>query len=415
LPAWLAGAIFVPVIAQMWVAPIQMYYFNSFSLYSVFANIAILPFVTIVSFGGFLSAVLALIKPIASQVCFLFDFVLNPVLSCLVAISDYFSNLPHSLVQMPQPSVFQMFLYYAIIMLVTLLFKFGKNKKMIIATVLFFIALIVSCVKLPNHKFETIAFDVQNADAFLIKTPQDKYFIIDSGKMAYQGGKSQARMIILEYLKDRGIKNIEGIVITHFDSDHAGGAVDLIQNLNIKNVYVNSLTDESKLAKEIYQCAKGKIRLVKNNQIIYTEGNLTIKNLRANLGKNIGDEYDNENSIITVVSDKDFDELFMGDAGIDAFAKIKNNLPKSVEILKVGHHGAKNVVNKAFLDRINPQVAIISTGLNNYGHPNGVTLDILKSHKVRVLRTDRQNSIKIAEKNNTYNIYSYSEGKYIQK
>ena len=415
LPAWLAGAIFVPVIAQMWVAPIQMYYFNSFSLYSVFANIAILPFVTIVSFGGFLSAVLALIKPIASQVCFLFDFVLNPVLSCLVAISDYFSNLPHSLVQMPQPSVFQMFLYYAIIMLVTLLFKFGKNKKMIIATVLFFIALIVSCVKLPNHKFETIAFDVQNADAFLIKTPQDKYFIIDSGKMAYQGGKSQARMIILEYLKDRGIKNIEGIVITHFDSDHAGGAVDLIQNLNIKNVYVNSLTDESKLAKEIYQCAKGKIRLVKNNQIIYTEGNLTIKNLRANLGKNIGDEYDNENSIITVVSDKDFDELFMGDAGIDAFAKIKNNLPKSVEILKVGHHGAKNVVNKAFLDRINPQVAIISTGLNNYGHPNGVTLDILKSHKVRVLRTDRQNSIKIAEKNNTYNTYSYSEGKYVQK
>lgn len=418
IPEWLSGAIFIPIIAQIWIAPIQMYYFNSFSLYSVFANIAILPFVTIISFGGFVSAVLALIKPLASQVCFLFDFVLNPVLNITVAISDYFSHLPHSLVQMPQPSVLQIFLYYVIVFLTTLLFKWGKNKKVIITVACLLLVLLISCLHLSDKKLETIAFDVQNADAFLLKTPQDKYFLIDSGKMAYKGGKTQAQMIILAYLKDNGIKNIEGFIITHFDSDHAGGAVDLINNLNIKNVYVNSFDDKSPLAQKIYDCVKNKknthLILAKNNQIVYKEGNLTIKDFIAGL-KNGGnsDEFENENSIITLVSDKNFEELFMGDAGVVAFNKIKNYLPNDIEILKVGHHGAKNVINKAFLDRINPQVAIISTGLNNYGHPNGVTLNILQSHKIKVLRTDRQNSIRIDEENNHYKVYSYRKDKYV--
>lgn len=405
---WLAGAVFVPIIAQLWVAPIQMYYFNSFSLYSVFANIAILPFVTVISFGGFVSAVLSLIKPLANMVCLLFDFVLNPVLSVLVAIPEWFSALPHSLIQTPQPNIFQIFLYYSIVLLATLLMKIGKNKKLIIIILVLLISLILSCIKIPNHNLETIFFDVQNADAFLVKTPQGKYFIIDSGKMAYKNGKTQAMAVILDYLKDNGIKNIEGLIITHFDSDHAGGAVDLIENLNIKTVYVNSLNDKSRLAMKIYAVAKNKIKQAKNNEIIYKNGNFTIKTFEAGL-QGQGDEFENENSVITLVSDKDFDELFMGDAGVEGFEKVERYLPQKVEVLKVGHHGAKNVVDKSMLDRINPNVAIISTGINNYGHPNGVTLDVLERHKIKVLRTDRQNAIKINESKNGYKIYSYDK------
>lgn len=412
LPPWLSGSVFIPVIAQVWVAPIQMYYFNSFSLYSVFANIAILPFVTIVSFGGFISSVLALIKPLANVVCFVFDFCLNPVLNVIVWISDYFASLPHSLVQTIKPSILQIILYYLVVLSLTLLIEIGKNKKVIITISLLILGLIFSFVKFPftSTKLETIAFDVQNADAFLVKTPQNKYFIIDSGKMAYRGGKTQSQMIVLPYLADNGIKNIEGLIITHFDSDHAGGAVDLIQNLNIKNIYVNSLDDKSKLAKEIYKNAGKKVQLAKNNQVIYKENKLIIKNFISGLK---GEKLENENSIVTLISEGNFDELFMGDAGVITFNRIKNNLPTKVEILKVGHHGAKNVVNKAMLDRVNPDVAIISTGLNNYGHPNGVTLDILKSHKVKVLRTDRQNSLMINESANLYNVYSFFSGKYV--
>lgn len=419
LPSWLSGAIFIPIIAQIWVAPIQMYYFNFFSLYSVFANILTLPFVTIISFGGFASAVLSIIKPMANVVCFIFDFFLNPVLNILVSISNFFANLPHAKIQTPEPSILQMFLYYLIVLLAALLLKtWGKyNKQLITSIVFLFLGLLISFVPLHDNKLETIAFDVQNADAFLIKTPEGKYFLIDSGKMAYHGGKTQAQMIILQYLKDKNIKNIEGFILTHFDSDHAGGAVDLIENLNIKNVYVNSLNDKSHLAAKIYRTAKNKTNLVlaKNNQIIYNEGNLTIKTFEASVTSFKKEDFENENSVITLVSDKNFDELFMGDAGVVAFDRIKKYLPTNIEVLKVGHHGAKNVVDKAFLDRINPEVAIISTGPNNYGHPNGITLDILERHKIKILRTDRQNAIEISEKNNAYEVYSCESGRFVIK
>ncbi len=426
MPNWLSGAIFVPIIAQIWVAPIQMFYFNSFSLYSIFANIVILPFVTIVSFGGFVSAVLALFKPLASQICFVFDLVLNPILNIIVWISDYFANLPHSLVQMPQPSVFQVLLYYAIVLLVTLIIicpppqpspSSGEGvpenlyKKVVLVTGLLSFILLISYFPFNNKSLETIAFDVQNADAFLIKTPQNKYFLIDSGKMGYRGGKTQAQMIILAYLKDKGIKNIEGLILTHFDSDHAGGAVDFINNLNIKTVYVNSTNDKSHLAHKIYSALKDKknihLKVAKNNQVIYHEGDLVVKSFISGLQ---GEDFENENSVITLVSNKDFDELFMGDAGVVGFDRIKANLPQKIEILKVGHHGAKNVVNKEFLDRINPEVAIISTGINNYGHPNGITLNLLERHKIKVFRTDYQNAIKIDEHSDgNYKVYSYSK------
>lgn len=406
IPGWLSGVIFVPIIAQIWVAPIQMFYFNSFSLYSVFANILVLPFLTVISFGGFISAVLALIKPISDKVCLVFDFVLNPMLNCLVGISDYFAKLPHSLLQIPQPSVFQIVLYYSIILMIVLFVKHELSKKIATLIIICFILLVVSCLHLPNKKLEIIAFDVQNADSFLIKTPQNKYFLIDSAKQGYKGGKSQAKFIILEYLKDNGIKNIEALILTHFDSDHAGGAVDLIEKLNIKTIYVNSLEDKSKIAQNIYKKGFKKIKLAKINETIYTEGDLSVRNFVSGFQ---GEEFENENSIITLVSNNNFDILFMGDAGVLAFNKIKNNLPNKIEVLKVGHHGAKNVVDKEFLDKINPDYAIVSTGINNYGHPNGVTLDLLDSHNVKVLRTDKNNAIKIENKDEDYNIYSFDK------
>ncbi len=406
MPSWLSGAIFVPIIAQMWIAPIQMYYFNSFSTYSVFANIAILPFVTVISFGGFISAVLSLIKPMANVVCGLFDWVLNPILTGLVMISDYFANLPHSLLQTPLPSDFQIFLYYVMLFVLTYMLYLGRQKKIVIAFFITLSILLSTLIKVPDNKFTTIVFDVQNADAFLIKTPQDKYFLIDSGKMPFKGGKTQAKTIILEYLKDNGIKNIEGLIITHFDSDHAGGAVDLIENLNIKKVYVNSLEDKSKIAQRIYLTAGRRVEEINAKKIIYQEKNSDLK-LYAMKSQPEFQDNDNENSIITLASQGEFDELFMGDAGVSAFSNIKNGLPAKVEVLKVGHHGAKNVVSLDMLERLKPDCAIISTGENNYGHPNGVTLDILKKQKIKIYRTDRQNALKIEQKNGMCKISSY--------
>ncbi|MBQ8168362.1 ComEC/Rec2 family competence protein, partial [bacterium] len=72
LADWIKAAIIIPIIAQIWVAPIQMFYFNTFSLYSILANILTVPFLSVISFGGFVSSILATIRPIADIVCMVF-------------------------------------------------------------------------------------------------------------------------------------------------------------------------------------------------------------------------------------------------------------------------------------------------------------------------------------------------------
>lgn len=397
---FIKDSILVPLIAQIWVAPLQMFYFNTFSLYSIFANILtalILPFI---SFGGFISTIISIIQPISDFICQYFDIVLTPFLNLLVRISTFFAQLPHSLITTTHPNVLQILIYYSFVLLVTLLFK-QFSKKVLYLAIGTLLILLFSTIAIPNKNLEITSFAVQNADAFLIKTPQNKYFLIDTAKSGYNGGKSQAEIIILKYLKDKGIKNFEGMILTHFDNDHSGGAVDLYNNLNIKKTYINSFQDKSYTSAKIYKTIKPLV-LAKKNDIIYSEPNLEIKTYRTYVKNN-----DNENSIITSIKYKNNSILFMGDAGIIAYRKLKNDLPKNLTLLKLGHHGAKNVIDKEMLEDLNPQYILISSAPNDKNHPHAITLNTLR--KSNVLRTDTHNSIKFSFDKKQVKIYTFNK------
>ncbi|MBP3923755.1 DNA internalization-related competence protein ComEC/Rec2 [bacterium] len=403
---WLAGTMLIPIVAQIWVAPIQMFYFNTFCLYSIFANILSVPFLAVISFGGFTSSILALFSPLTLKICGIIDWILNINISILLKISNLFAELPHSLLTTTHPALWQVALYLAIIVFVTGMIKFGTNKKRLAILILAVLILAGSQIKIPHKNLEIIAFDVKNADCFLIKSPDNKYFIIDTGKSGYNGGNSQAKIILLKYLKDRGIKNIEGLIITHFDNDHSGGAVDILENLKVQNTYINTFYNKSSTSFNIYKTLKeNKIpaKLAKNNETIYTNGDFNVKTYFADIKRK---DSDNENSIVTLISYKDFDMLFMGDGTIETFESIKQNLPSNIEVLKVGHHGAKGVVNPEFLSHINSKVSIISTGENKFGHPTIGTLDVLR--KTDIYRTDKHNALKISTDGNKYYVYGYN-------
>ena len=404
------SAVLIPVVAQVWVVPVQMFYFNTISTYSVFANIAIMPFLSVLSFGGFVSSILAMVPLFAKYICPAFDFVLNIMLNIIVWISNFCSHMPHAVIQTTHPAIFQLILYYAVVLLITFMFKIGFSRKLfaVICGIIFIIC--ISTINIPNKNFELIAFDVNNADAFLLKTPQNKYFMIDTGKSGYRGGKSQAEFLILKYFKDYGIKNLEGIIITHFDNDHSGGAYDLIKNLNVKNVYINSLTDDSYTSSKIYSILKSKnvnTVVVEGPERIYAEHGFAIDVTRAHFD---GKRFDNENSIFTLVTHKDFKMLFTCDAGVNAFQKVKSSLPSDIDILKVGHHGGSHVVDFDMINRLKPEVSIISTGTNTFGHPAKSVLDTLRN--TSIYRTDLHHSIKIISKGHSYEVRTFDKNKH---
>ena len=406
IPDWIKAPVLIPIVAQIWIAPIQMFYFNTFSLYSVLANISTVSLLSIISFGGFVSSAISIIPPFAKITCQVFDFFLNYLLNILIWISNFFANLKFSLIQTTHPNIIQMLIYYIMLIAVTYLIKIDKQKQAIITVLVTCLILGLTWIKLPNNNLEIIAFDVQNADSFLIKTPQNKYFMIDTGKAPFESGNSQAKIIMLKYLKDRGIKNLEGVIVTHFDNDHSGGTSEIITNTKVKTLYLNNTKTETQTAKNIFKTAKKihqNYKIVQHNQQIYTEKDFKIRTFKADIS---GKDTDNECSTITLVSYKDFDMLFMGDAGVKSFEQVQKDIPNKIEILKVGHHGGPKVVNEQMLNYLNNEVSLISTGVNYFGHPNKGTLDILR--KTEILRTDILHSIKISTDGKIYKIYTYT-------
>lgn len=412
---FLAGAVLIPFVAQLWASPIQMFYFNTYATYSVLANFAITIFIMIISFLGFAGSILAMvpIDAFADKVCMVFAFILNPVVSILINISNFFSQLPYSLLDTIHPHIVQITLYYsALVVFGCALRNKFRNKKLLYTFAVLILVCCLSFVKIPSKSMDIIVFDVGNADSFLIKTPKNKYIMIDTAHGRYEGSNatfSQADSIMNKYLKDNGITSLELLILTHFDADHSGGAIDVMKTVNVKKVLISSCREESKLSRAIFAHLKNNniaFEDAKNNKKVYEENNLTLRTYSPSF---VEDADENDNSTLTMLSYGDFDMLFMADGSVRSFNKIKNDLNKNeIEVLKSGHHGARNTVSSAMLSAIKPDAAVISTGLNTYGHPHKSTIKTFAKNNVKTYRTDTNNAVKISSDGTTYRIYKYN-------
>lgn len=408
---YISGICIIPFIAQIFAAPLQMYYFNTFTMYSLFANILIVPVLSIVSFLGFISSLLAIFPYIANKVCIIADYILNPLLIYIVEIANFFSKLPNSVIYLKKPYLIQILLYFSIIILIIVMLRFKlKTKKHIFVVSSLILVFMCTFIQIQNKNPEIIFFSVENADAILIKSPQNEYFIIDSGKMPYKTSSSQAKNIIIKYLTDKGIKNINSYIITHFDSDHAGGTIDLINNLKIDKIYTIDNYENTLLARDIKEYFKS-VNIfpitIKGILEIYKDNNFSI-NIFKPEGENIKTE--NQKSLITVLKYYNHSALFMGDGDIQSYNSIPDSLKENIIILKSGHHGAKDTIDEEIIK--NTKLTVISTGKNIYNHPHPDTINILEANNKKYLRTDYCNAIKTILDKNSLKSYCYSPVSY---
>ncbi|MBQ8476428.1 DNA internalization-related competence protein ComEC/Rec2 [bacterium] len=391
-PLAIASIIAVPLVAQLWVVPLQMHYFNNFAPLSILANIAVVPFIGVLSFIGFISSIIALVPYFGGFAVFIFDMIANPLLALLIKISTIFSGFKYSLISTVSLNVFQIFNFWGIIFIFILNLKNNfKYKKQLTVLYLLILIFILSFIKLDyfNKNLEIIMFDVGNADSFLIKTPDNKYFMIDTGRKSYQG-YSSGDAIINRYLKNERIGHINTLILTHFDLDHIGGVLDVLKNNKIDNVIIQKTNPDTYSALEVIKYLnENKINYkVAQNETIYKIPNFEIKTFVNSL------DDDNEASIVTLVCHKNKNILFMADMGLRGFEEIKNNI-KSADILKVGHHGAKNTIDNNMLNQLKPGYALISTGVNKFNHPDYSTINLLDYNNIKTISTGSYGFVKI--------------------
>lgn len=213
--------------------------------------------------------------------------------------------------------------------------------------------------------------DVGQGDSTFIVLPDGKTMLIDAGESEYADS-------IVNYIKNQGFNSIDYLVATHPHSDHIGGMAKVIDNFNIKSIYMPKASTTTKTFENLLVTIKNsglKVDTAKAGVNIFNSNDLTISMVAPN-----NDSYDDLNNYSAVVklTYKNNTFLFMGDAEELSENEITANV--KADVLKVGHHGSSTSTSQNFLNKVSPKYAVISAGKNNsYGHPTETTLNKLKS------------------------------------
>jgi len=414
IPEGISGIVIVPLVAQIWASPIQIFHFNNFSTYSLLANILVVPFVGIITFLGFTGSVFSFVPVIGGTLCMIFDKIAEPVINIILFISGFVSNLPNALYYVAKPEISTIIIFYGFILI--LLFVIKKNfssKKINIISVILFLILLIFVFKTDfNRKLELVFFDVGQGDAILVQTPDNKNILVDTGP---NENYLPSKTILLPYLRSKGINKLEAIVLTHPDSDHIGGTLELLKNIKVNNIFQNGLDKNSKTCRKIKRYIQEnhiKNKTLYDGDNIYPDKDVNIKVIRSD--KKLKNN-SNEDCIILYISYKNFSSLLMADSEADSIYEIQKYVNKPLNIIKIGHHGSYNSLNYHFLNYLKPELAVISVGKKGYkyGHPNCEILEELKEFNVKTLRTDRDFAVTISSdgKNYTYKTFSTTKNR----
>lgn len=387
----IAEALSVTFSAQLMIMPITILNFNTISLTFFISNILASPLLGIIIIFGFISIFISSILNPISKILFL---ILHIFLELLILVSKVTEKIPGSSILVKTPNILFAIVYYILILFFNYFFVIKQNptrrfhKKIIkiitiknikngfkvIAVVFLIMLLLTRIVRIINPTLKIYFIDVGQGDSTLIVTPKNKKILIDGGE-----GKTN---VLFQYLLDRRINKIDYIIISHFDSDHCNGLIEIIEKMRVENIVMSKQSKESEEYKKILEIIKQKnikVSSVKAEDKIIIEKNLYTKIL--NPAEKFEFQDLNNNAIVAKLVYKNFSMLFTGDiekAEENLAKKYKNELKST--ILKVAHHGSKTSTSEEFLKYVEPQIALIGVGENNkFGHPNQITIEKLKN------------------------------------
>lgn len=214
---------------------------------------------------------------------------------------------------------------------------------------------------------------------------------------------------LMPYLLDRKIAVVDYIMVSHFDTDHVGGLLYIMQNMKVKNAIISNQAEASQNFQEFIKIVKEKrinLIVVNAGDKLNIENDLYFNILWPDKNAFISENTLNNNSIVCKLIYKNFSCVFTGDIEEIAEKKIlekykkKPNLLKA-DTLKVAHHGSKTSSTEEFIDAVKPKNALIGVGRNNnFGHPNKQIIDSLQGGGAKVFRTDQNGEINIVVNRN---------------
>jgi competence protein ComEC len=256
------------------------------------------------------------------------------------------------------------------------------------------VALLPMLLQLPDHPREgtvrVTAFDVGQGMALLVETARHR-LLYDTGP-AYAPGADGGSRVILPYLRVRGIAGLDGLVISHSDTDHTGGALALLEGVDV-GWLASSLPDGHpavRAARRHVRCAAGQHWEwdgIAFDMLHPLAGSYDDAHLKANA-----------RSCTLRISNGDRTVLLAGDIEAAQEASLLERARDRLraDVLLAPHHGSGTSSTSAFLQAVHPEVAIFQVGWRNrYHHPKPEVYDRYGLLGVERLRTDEAGALEL--------------------
>ncbi|MFC1698729.1 DNA internalization-related competence protein ComEC/Rec2 [Candidatus Omnitrophota bacterium] len=396
---YLAQAFSVSLAAWLGLAPLIAYYFNIVTPVAILANLIIIPLLLLVVATGFTLLVSAQISGFLAGIfansCWL-------SLTGLTKAAFLFSRMPLSSFYLPKPGALFGLSYYTLLLLI---FNYqrlnlSKGKLAIVLAVTANFLVWPPLFKPASDNLSVTFLDVGHGDAIFIELPGT------GGNILVDGGPGQendaGRRVILPFLRNRGINQIDVVILTHPDDDHLGGLASVLKNINVSHAFDNGMTKRSSVFKA-YQAAV-KQRAV-NYQILkqgdqisgFSKVGLFVLHppepLLSGTDKDI-----NNNSLVLKLVYKDISLLLCGDIQCQAIPYLLALSPMlPAAIIKIPHHGSdEGQIERSFLDQVAARFAVISADRNaRFGFPRPRIVEQLVNTGAQVFNTGEHGAVTV--------------------
>lgn len=398
LPLSLARGLSVPLAAQALGLPFLVHHFHMLSLFSLLANVLLVPLLSFCLTCSALGAVLgALGFTIPGRLCLLGA---GQLLGLSLWGGERLCRLPgtHWVTgQVP----FWIWPLYGLLLLAVLELGWFRPGRFHLRRAGILVSGLALCTVLGLYHFRPRPFtayflDVGQGDCAVVVTPEKQVLVFDTGGLT--GRFDTGERILVPFLRYLGISRVDAVFLSHGHHDHAGGLAGLLRWLPVEALYLPGETppgEDVERALRLLSAGKTgcRVHLLEKGQTIRRKDCL-IQVIEAPRVEGEG-KTGNETSAIVRLSCNRHSLLFTGDAPAEV-EEAAARQPIQSDVLKLSHHGSRTSSMDVFLAAVQPRLAVGSMGRRNrFGHPHTETLEKLELHRIPLVRTDLGGAVKI--------------------
>jgi len=338
---------------QFGLAPLSLAFFDEISIVAPLANLIAIPWVSLITVPlCFISLIAASINQSISQWCLM---ICNKSLEWLWQWLGLIASIPKGSVAFPH---YSLFVYISLSLGGVLLLLPNKFPSRYLAVV-YAIPLFLPQASIPQNHARVNLLDVGQGLAIVVET-RNHHLVFDTGPKLGKHSDAAERVII-PFLKSKGISKLDSVVLSHWDSDHSGGLLTLLQNVKVENIITNNPNHDN--IGNLSFCRSGRAWQWDGVifEFLHPTDHFQVK--------------DNDRSCVLKISTGDQAVLFSGD--IEARAEhfiIKQGSDRLAStIVVVPHHGSKTSSTLEFLQAVQPEIALVSSGYRNrFSHPHSI-------------------------------------------